>query len=174
MNLAVPASFIQPDFTLCISSAFFPLLPVCAGSVGKAKMRKNVSRQYKVCVCVRECVCLCVYLRGWSDDCGFSFSPKGLHVMMWLGGRAESSVVFEYTREKYPASNTECPPVWYTLGFIDSGLTLLLYKLRGASVVALHAFVGGEIKNVSDQTIPAARASSEGCWCAHNPRFMSA
>lgn len=39
--------------------------------MGKAKMRKNVSRQYNMSLF------LCAHLRGRSDDCGFYFLSEG-------------------------------------------------------------------------------------------------
>lgn len=51
-------SYSTFDFSRSISRCFFFCFPVCARSVGKAKMRKNVSRQYVCCVSV--CVCVLV------------------------------------------------------------------------------------------------------------------
>lgn len=168
MNSTVLASLIQPDFTRCISRCFFFLLPVCAGSVGKAKIRKNVSRQYNMCVC------LCVFLRVDQMIVVVLFLQRVS--MWWCGSVGGWKAVWCLNECVCTCGNWNVcmNPACYRVSFHNSplrfllsptasvigqwtkkhgGKCTLLYILRGASVVALHAFLW-EIKSVAIRSTP--------------------
>lgn len=146
--------------------------------------RRKLERMCLDSMC--ECVCvLCVYLVAWSDDCGFTFSLKGLHVMlMWLGRAAESSVVYTCSAGNVHMYSACYKLPQYTASMIGQWTNkheikyMLLYVLRGASVVALHAFVW-EIKSIA--TKPTLQQEWDRgdvvcliCWVlSHNPSFVS-
>lgn len=121
----------------------------------------------------RMCLDSAICVWGWSDDCGLTFSPKGVHVtVMWLSGRAERSV-------------WKCVCVWIRHVTWASSVIgqqtikhdrkcMLPYVVREASVVTLHAFVW-EIRHVASRpTLHRGQDRNDLLyWYAHNPRFVS-
>lgn len=126
---------------------------------------------------------------GWSDDCGFTSSPKGLHVMvMWW--RAVCCLIVAVPEVgAWVLHVTECPSKNTPLRFYvrptaavigqqtreHDRKCMLLYVLWGAAVLLhLHTFVW-EINSVA--TRPALQQGQHRrdllYWCAHNPTFVS-
>lgn len=161
MTVTVLASLIEPDFIWCISRCFF-LFVLDQWERWKFK---------RMCLDSTIFVCLCEGLIRWL---WFYFFTKG--------SPCDGDVVWWKSREQYGDVSVpevtalilnvmECPSMMHPWGFCESysfcdwkvkhdRKCMLLYVLRRASVVHLHAFVW-EIK-CSHQANPAARARYEG------------